>query len=216
MVSAIALAGAAFTVLRPHSVGRHRIVAATALIVGAIATLHFVAMTAMDITPLALSKTPLESGDLRALALATAMVGAMVIGAGVFAALIDRQTRSDALRELTFMALNDTLTGLPNRMGFKAELARRIETARARGTQLGLCIVDLNRFKEINDVHGHKAGDDVLVLLAQRMRDALGPNELVARLGGDEFVALDSLHRAPPAHCFRRSARHGVENTAAS
>ena len=190
VICAVVLAGAAFTVLRPTTVGRHRIALATALIVGAIATLHFVAMTAMDITPLALSSTPLESGSLRALALATALVGAMVIGAGVFAAMIDRQTRSDAMRELTFMALNDTLTGLPNRTGFKAELSRRIEAARTGGTQLGLCVIDLNRFKEINDVHGHKAGDDVLALLARRMRDALGPHELVARLSGDEFVAL--------------------------
>ena len=190
VICSIIFAAAAFAALRPERVERHRIALGTALIVTAIATLHFIAMTAMSIQPLALSETPLDSGDLRALALATALVGAMVITAGVFAAMIDRQTRSDAMRELSHMALNDTLTGLPNRVGFKAELARRLEAARATGTQLGLCMIDLNRFKEINDVHGHRAGDEVLALLAQRMRDALGPNELVARLGGDEFVAL--------------------------
>jgi diguanylate cyclase (GGDEF)-like protein len=86
--------------------------------------------------------------------------------------------------------MNDLLTGLPNRAGFKAELERRIESARAAGAQLGFCVIDLNRFKEINDVHGHRAGDEVLALLARRMREAIGPHELVARLGGDEFVAL--------------------------
>ena len=190
VLCAIVFAGAALTVLRPDKLGRHRIAVGTALIVTAIATLHFVAMTAMNIEPLALSETPLEPEDLRALAVATALVGAMVIAGGVFAALIDRQTRSDALRELTYMALNDTLTGLPNRVGFKDELARRIEEAGARGSQIGLCAIDLNRFKEINDLHGHKAGDEVLVLLAQRMRAVLGRNEIVGRPGGDEFVAL--------------------------
>ena len=190
VICSVVFAAAAFTALRPDRIERHRVALGTGLIVTAIATLHFIAMTAMDIQPLALSQTPLDSGDLRALALATAIVGAMVIAAGVFAALIDRQTRSDAMRELSYMAHNDTLTGLPNRVGFKAELARRLDAARTSGTQLGLCMVDLNRFKEINDVHGHKAGDEVLALLAQRMRDALGPHEIVARLGGDEFVAL--------------------------
>ncbi|MDP9423917.1 MAG: EAL domain-containing protein [Pseudomonadota bacterium] len=190
LICSLVFAAAAFAALRSNRIGRHRVAAGIALIVTAIATLHFIAMTAMNIEPLALSDTPLESGDLRALALATAIVGAMVIAAGVFAALIDRQTRSEAMRELSYMALNDTLTGLPNRVGFKAELARRLEAARASGGQLGLCMIDLNRFKEINDVHGHKAGDEVLALLAERMRDALGPNDIVARLGGDEFVAL--------------------------
>jgi diguanylate cyclase (GGDEF)-like protein len=190
LICSVVFGGGAFALLRPNRVERHRIALGTVLIVVAIATLHFVAMTAMHIQPLSLSKTPLDSAGLRALALATAVVGALVIGAGVFAAQIDRQTRSDAMRELTYMALNDALTGLPNRVGFKAELSRRLETARIECTQLGLCMIDLDRFKEINDVHGHKMGDNVLVLLAQRMREVLGPNELVARLGGDEFVAL--------------------------
>lgn len=190
LICSVAFASAAFTVLRPDRIGRHRVALGTGLIVTAIATLHFVAMTAMNIRPLALSNTPLDADGLRALALATAAVGAMVIAAGVFAALIDRQTRSDAMRELTHMALNDSLTGLPNRSGFKAELGRRIEAAGAAGRQLGLCMIDLNRFKEINDLHGHRAGDEVLMRIAGRLSDALGPHEIVGRLGGDEFVAL--------------------------
>ena len=190
VICAAIFGGAALTALRPNKIARHRVALGTVLIVLAIATLHFVAMTAMHITPLALDESPLRPDELRALALATAMVGGIVIAAGVFAALLDRQTRSEALRELTYMALNDTLTGLPNRVGFQNELERRIEAAQGTKTQIGLCAIDLNRFKEINDLHGHKAGDEVLVLLAQRMRDALGPNDFVARLGGDEFVAL--------------------------
>jgi diguanylate cyclase len=190
LACSVVFAGAAFSVLRSNAVERHRIVLGTALIVTAIATLHFVAMTAMRIAPLELSKTPLDAGGLRALALATSGVGAMVIIAGVFAALIDRQMRLEAMRELTYMALNDTLTGLPNRSGFRIELVRRLDAAQAAGMRLGLCMIDLNRFKEVNDIHGHRAGDEVLAHLATRIKEDLGPDELVGRLGGDEFVAL--------------------------
>ena len=177
---------------------RRRVIFGTGLIVVAIATLHFVAMTAMHITPLVLSDTPLEPATMRALALATALVGLVVIAAGVFAALIDRHTRSDALRKLHHMATNDALTGLPNRAGFLAELQYRFSAARPGRTQIGFCAIDLNRFKEVNDVHGHKAGDSILALLAERMRAAMGPGDMVARLGGDEFVAVTTFEE--PAH----------------
>jgi diguanylate cyclase (GGDEF)-like protein len=172
---------------------RRRLVLGTALIVVAIATLHFVAMTAMHITPLVLSETPLEPAAMRALALATALVGLIVIAAGVFAALIDRHTKSDAMRRLHHMATNDALTGLPNRAGFQNELQTRLAAARSGRKKIGFCAIDLNRFKEVNDVHGHKAGDGVLALLAERMREAMGPGDMVARIGGDEFVAVTTF-----------------------
>ncbi len=193
ILCAMVFGGAGLAALRPDKTSRHRIALGTVMIVLAISSLHFTAMTAMKITPLALDATPLSADQLRALAVATALVGGIVITAGVFAALIDRQTRSEAMRELTYMALNDTLTGLPNRVGFQAELERRIDAARRDGTRIGLCAIDLDRFKEINDLHGHKAGDDVLVLTAERMRETLGPRDMVARLGGDEFMAITSL-----------------------
>ena len=88
------------------------------------------------------------------------------------------------------MAMNDSLTGLPNRVSFQNKLTQQIDIARATKTQLGLVAIDLNRFKEINDVHGHKAGDQVLAAIAQRMASQMGPNDMVARVGGDEFLAL--------------------------
>lgn len=190
VVLGTAFAAAALTVLRTPRITRYRVALGTTLIVVAIATLHFVAMTAMRITPMALSEAPLRPAAFQALALATVIVGGIVIAAGVFAAMLDRQTRSEAMRELTHMAMNDSLTGLPNRIAFRAELARQIGVATENGTRVGLCAIDLDRFKEVNDVHGHKAGDQVLARLAQRLRDTLGHNEFVARLGGDEFVAV--------------------------
>ena len=197
VLCAIVFASAAFAVLCSHRFGRYRILLGTGLLVTAITTLHFIAMTALRIAPLALSDTPLTSAEMRALGLATALVGLLVIAAGIAAALIDRQTRSAATlrhNHLHHMAMNDALTGLPNRAGFQTELQRQIEVARATGAKLAVVAIDLDRFKEINDVHGHKAGDAVLVMLAKRMREELREDDVVARLGGDEFVALTPYH----------------------
>jgi diguanylate cyclase (GGDEF)-like protein len=190
VLCSVIFGGAALAALGSRKLGRYRIATGTGLLVTAIATLHFVAMTALEITPLRLSETPLDPGQMQALGLATALVGLVVIATGVFAALIDRWTRSDAMERLHHMAMNDALTGLPNRVSFQEQLARQLDIARAGGGQLGVVAIDLNRFKEINDVHGHKAGDDVLVALAQRLRGAMSRGEMVARLGGDEFVAI--------------------------
>src|SRR6185437_14788646 len=114
--------------------------------------------------------------------------------AGVAAAFIDRSTRSEAMKRLHHMAMNDALTGLPNRAAFREAVWRELAAARADGGRLALMVIDLKRFKEINDVHGHKAGDQVLVGLAQRMRHEMGGEGdnagMIARLGGDEFVAM--------------------------
>lgn len=185
----IAFAGAAFSVLCSSNIKRHRLALGTGLFVTAIASLHFTAMTAMRITPLALSATPLTNEGMNALGLATGLVGLIVICAAVAAAFIDKETRSVAIQRLHHMAMTDALTGLPNRLSFKTELQRQIENARRIGARLAVIAIDLDRFKEVNDVHGHRAGDDVLVAMANRMREAL-PEGIVARLGGDEFVAL--------------------------
>lgn len=185
---------AAFWTLRPARRSGWRIALGTALIVLAIATLHFIAMTAMDIAPLTISDTPLHPAEWRGLAVATAFVGVMVIAGGVFAALIDRQTRAEAMRKVAYMALNDDLTGLPNRAGFNAELTRRIEAARKSRTQIALALINLKRFKEVNDVHGHKAGDAVLARVGDRLRETIGDHATIGRLGGDEFVALTEFH----------------------
>lgn len=190
VLCAISFAGTALAVLNSDKSSRYRISTGTGLLVTAIATLHFVAMTALHITPLRLSATPLDPAEMQALGLATALIGLVVIASGVFAAIIDHSTRSDAMARLRHMAMNDALTDLPNRISFNEELNRQLALARTTGTQLGVVAIDLNRFKEINDIHGHKAGDDVLTTLAQRMRSEMGQHEMVARLGGDEFVAL--------------------------
>ena len=194
VLCAVVFAGAALATLSVRNPDSRRVAAATALLVTAIATLHFIAMTALRIAPMRLSASSLDAGQGQALGLATALVGLIVIAAGVAAAFIDRSTRSEAMQRLHHMAMNDALTGLPNRAAFQDALRRELALARADDNQLALVVIDLKRFKEVNDVHGHKAGDDVLVGLAERMRQEMGPRRgdggMIARLGGDEFVAM--------------------------
>lgn len=84
----------------------------------------------------------------------------------------------------------DHLTGLLNRHGFAKAAARELALADRTGQPLALALVDLDGFKEVNDEHGHAAGDRLLRELARAWQGALRPGDLLARYGGDEFVVL--------------------------
>jgi diguanylate cyclase (GGDEF)-like protein len=85
------------------------------------------------------------------------------------------------------LAEYDTLTGLPNRSLFERRATEALERARGRGTSVVIAIADLDNFKDINDVLGHRNGDQVLAELATRLESAARPGVTVARLSGDEF-----------------------------
>jgi diguanylate cyclase (GGDEF)-like protein len=87
-------------------------------------------------------------------------------------------------------ATHDTLTGLPNRAHLHARLASALHQAGMGGTEVGVLMMDLDGFKEINDTLGHHHGDLLLQRVAQRLREQTRPSDLVARLGGDEFAIL--------------------------
>ena len=90
-------------------------------------------------------------------------------------------------------ATRDQLTGLTNRAGLIADLNRRIVAGHQRvEDQFALHMLDLNRFKQVNDTHGHLAGDAVLRATAARLRATVRRDDMVARLGGDEFVIVQS------------------------
>jgi diguanylate cyclase (GGDEF)-like protein len=88
-----------------------------------------------------------------------------------------------------YLALHDGLTGLPNRVWFLQRLSEAIEHARGDGSCLAVLLMDLDRFKELNDTLGHHNGDELLKEMGQRLRGLLD-DDLVARLGGDEFAVL--------------------------
>lgn len=88
------------------------------------------------------------------------------------------------------LALLDALTGLYNRRFFDAGLERALATARRRGTPVSLAVIDVDRFKLVNDTHGHDGGDDVLRTVAERLAGAVREADLIARYGGEEFVVV--------------------------
>jgi diguanylate cyclase (GGDEF)-like protein/PAS domain S-box-containing protein len=90
---------------------------------------------------------------------------------------------------IAHLAHHDPLTDLANRAALNTKLAETIEQAAAAGTQFALLCIDLDRFKEVNDLYGHAAGDNVLLEVATRMKNA-GGDAFLARLGGDEFMAI--------------------------
>ena len=96
--------------------------------------------------------------------------------------------------ELAVAAGHDVLTGLPNRATLAAELPRRLAEADRLGRLMGLLFIDLDRFKEVNDGHGHAVGDELLRAVAERLRGVVSREDLVVRHSGDEFLVLTSIH----------------------
>ncbi|HYE52612.1 MAG TPA: diguanylate cyclase [Azospirillaceae bacterium] len=107
-------------------------------------------------------------------------------------ALVEQRTRelTESHLRLERIAFEDPLTGLPNRRMFNDAFARLLAAAARRGEPLGLVLVDVDRFKQVNDTYGHDAGDALLVEVARRLQAAMRGTDIVARLGGDEFAVL--------------------------
>ena len=91
---------------------------------------------------------------------------------------------------IEYQALHDSLTDLPNRALLHDRLEQAVKTALRTNTSFALLMMDLNRFKEVNDTLGHQIGDEVLIHVAQRLKRILRSSDTVARLGGDEFAVL--------------------------
>jgi diguanylate cyclase (GGDEF)-like protein len=105
-----------------------------------------------------------------------------------------------ARERIASLAYQDALTGLANRTSLAPALEQAVERTRRRGSKLAGLFLDLDGFKEINDLHGHDAGDRLLVEAAQRLRAVLRSSDPLARLGGDEFfVVLEDLQSNLPA-----------------
>ncbi|GAB6196146.1 diguanylate cyclase domain-containing protein [Lysobacter xanthus] len=121
-------------------------------------------------------------------------VHALQLAAQFIAGVLARQMATDAHERLAQVmaqrALQDELTGLPNRAAWTAELERALGRAQRAGQPVAVMFLDLDRFKHINDTCGHAAGDAVLREFAHRLRATLRRSDFVARLAGDEFVVL--------------------------
>jgi diguanylate cyclase (GGDEF)-like protein/PAS domain S-box-containing protein len=127
------------------------------------------------------------------------VVSSMQIGARhLFIATLrdisERKAHTDALE---YQALHDALTGLPNRSLFGDRLRQALLSARRNQKMFGVLLLDLDRFKEINDALGHDRGDSLLQEVTARLRGVLRATDTIARLGGDEFAVLTTDARNP-------------------
>jgi len=104
--------------------------------------------------------------------------------------LVDITARKEAEEQLAYLALHDTLTGLPDRALLSDRLQGALSRSRRSGVPVAVIFIDLDRFKQVNDMWGHEQGDHVLCEAAARLSAAVRPSDTVARLGGDEFVVL--------------------------
>ncbi|MEI3850240.1 MULTISPECIES: bifunctional diguanylate cyclase/phosphodiesterase [unclassified Ensifer] len=116
----------------------------------------------------------------------------------------DITERLDTEEQITFLARHDSLTGLPNRLQFSSYLEEELDAAAWFNRKAAVIGIDLNKFKEVNDLHGHAAGDFVLVTIAQRVKGLLQEGEFVARLGGDEFAAVKRFEELAELNDFLR------------
>ncbi|HUP92227.1 MAG TPA: diguanylate cyclase [Solimonas sp.] len=109
----------------------------------------------------------------------------------VFMAIaVDISERQAAEQKLNHLAHHDALTGLPNRSTLYDRLKQALLSAGRSTRMVGVYFVDMDRFKQINDTHGHEVGDQVLKVAAERIKECLRESDTVARIGGDEFVII--------------------------
>jgi diguanylate cyclase (GGDEF)-like protein/PAS domain S-box-containing protein len=102
----------------------------------------------------------------------------------------DITTQKDLEYELRHFAFHDVLTRLPNRRLLMERLKHSLASAKRNGSHIAILFIDLNKFKHLNDTHGHDAGDLLLVEVARQLSGLVRESDAVARLGGDEFVVL--------------------------
>jgi len=129
--------------------------------------------------------------------------GAALRAIGTVQDITERKADAERIEHLAFY---DPLTGLANRALFNDRLTQELAAAERNDRQLALLYLDLDRFKEINDSLGHSAGDQVLVEVARRLREAVRQEETLARLGGDEFVVVAAYTEQGAARIAERIA----------
>ncbi|MGC3936894.1 putative bifunctional diguanylate cyclase/phosphodiesterase [Roseobacter sp. EG26] len=199
-VHASVLMGAALGALAHHRIAvpvtRYCWIGGAIFMVVAICSMHFTAMSAFTIEFSPLVQVPPQVISDQTLGVIILSVTFLILLVGFASFSIETNLEHQARDQLHRAALRDPLTNLPNRMHLNqrmTELAARME--RDETERVAVLTIDLNLFKEVNDLYGHATGDIVLQSVATRLSASLEKHEFVARAGGDEFVALKSNFR---------------------
>jgi diguanylate cyclase (GGDEF)-like protein len=123
----------------------------------------------------------------------------IVMGFSVPAAIASRRIRERWMAEdkIRYLAMHDSLTGLPNRLQFHEHLDRAVARAKRHGQLMAVFALDLDRFKDVNDTLGHATGDALLAEVSARLKETVREADLVGRLGGDEFAIVAEEIEAP-------------------
>ncbi len=144
--------------------------------------------------------SPIAPGDTIAVEIAARTIA---YGDGVARLLEFRDVgeRKHTQQRVSFLAHHDPLTSLPNRELMRTRLAEAVERATATGTSFAVLWIDLDHFKDINDIHGHVVGDQILRIVAEKLKFEMPADTVISRLGGDEFVVLcqESMMRSKRA-----------------
>jgi diguanylate cyclase (GGDEF)-like protein len=140
-------------------------------------------------------------------------------GGGAVVLLEDITERRNAEAKISHLARYDELTALPNRVNFRDEIERLLLVPHDADQLSALLFIDLDQFKQVNDTLGHPCGDQLLCLVADRLREMLRPEDFVARFGGDEFVVFQqNIHSNEAAAVLARrivdrlSERYKIDN----
>ena len=166
------------------------VMASALALVGTIVALHFTGMGALIILPLSPleGQTGLTVAD-SLLAIGVAAVGFVLLGTALASQVLEDHNEHQSQQRIEDLTHTDGLTGLHNRVSMLAHLDAMIEA----GDSFTLLTLDLERFKEINDLHGHAVGDQLLMKVSEFLRPVVGQDHYLARSGADEFAVLTPM-----------------------
>lgn len=157
----------------------------------AICAMHFTAMSAFEIDLNPTNEVPPQVLSDSVVGLLIFSIVAVVLFIGYAAIGIETNLEREAIRKIEHTVMHDHLTGLPNRLFLGRKLKEMQDRLRLDSyLRAAVVIIDIDNFKYVNDVHGHAFGDEVLKVIAKRLRDNLGTDEFLACIGGDQFVVL--------------------------
>ena len=159
--------------------------------------LHYTMIASATVTPDTAVTVPHWLIPASTLGVAVIVAVLLVMGSGFSTYVIDLRSRTESADRIHQLSFNDSMTGLPNRIAFNERLAFDAAEAHEKAHKLAAFSIDIDGFKDVNDVFGHAAGDLLLIEAADRMRGALRPGEFLARQSGDEFLGLQMSGNHP-------------------